>query len=296
MLDCLIVGGGPAGLTAGIYLRRFHRRTLVIDAGESRAGWIPRSHNVPGHAAGIPGAALLADLRAHADRYGVPRRADRVVALHAEDGGFHVVGAAGRWRSRTLVLATGVVDRMPALHGWRRAVATGVVRLCPVCDAYEATGRRIAVLVRDAGEALAHAAYLRSYSNRVCAAIATARGCDDAFLREARRLGIDTMMEPTRIALGGHGCLLQDGARTAHFDLLYVALGADARSDLATALGAETGEHGELVVDAHMRTRVPGLYAIGDVAEGLNQISTAIGQAAVAASAIHRQLPWNPYP
>lgn len=296
MLDCLIVGGGPAGLTAGLYLQRFRRSALVVDAGQSRARWIPRSHNVPGHVAGIGGTALLGDLRAHADRYGLPRCADRIVALQPDAEGFRAIGEHGAWRARTVMLATGVVDRMPALRGRRRAIAAGVVRLCPVCDAYEARGRRIAVYVRDTDAVLGHVRFLRTYSSDVCAVIATSQDGDASSLHAVRRLGIDTIVEPVRIVLGRHGCVVQDASRVVRFDLLYVALGVDARSELATALGADRGEHGELIVDAHMRTKVSGLYAIGDVAEGLNQIVTAMGQAAVAASAIHRQLPWNPHP
>ena len=70
ILDCLIVGGGPAGLTAAVYLGRFGRRFLVVDAGEPRAAWIPVSHNIPFFGEGIPGPEILARQRDHAGRYG----------------------------------------------------------------------------------------------------------------------------------------------------------------------------------------------------------------------------------
>ena len=93
--------------------------------------------------------------------------------------------------------------------------------------------------------------------------------------------------------------VLEDDALAVHtadrerhrFDTLYVALGLRARSDLAVALGADHDADGALAVDQHQMTTVPGLYAAGDVVQGLAQISVAMGQAAIAATAIHNSLP-----
>src|SRR5262249_10490512 len=86
-LDCLIVGGGPGGLTAATYLARFHRKTAVIDAGSSRASLIPRSHNFPGYPDGIEGKEILARLKAHAERYGAAIQSGYVKKLHRNDDG-----------------------------------------------------------------------------------------------------------------------------------------------------------------------------------------------------------------
>src|SRR5918997_1789358 len=95
-MDCLVIGGGPAGLTAAIYLARFRRRFLVVDAGASRAAWIPVSHNHAGHPEGIPGPELLARMRAQAERYGarvergavegLERRGEGSFAARLDDG------------------------------------------------------------------------------------------------------------------------------------------------------------------------------------------------------------------
>lgn len=295
-LDCLIVGAGPAGLTAAIYLRRFNRRVLVVDAGKSRARLIPRSHNVPGRVQGISGVALLADLRAHARRFGLAQRMDRIVHLTRCASHFRAVGLRATWKARTVILATGVVDRLPALHGLRRAIAAGIVRLCAVCDGYEATGRAIAIYADTGEEALSHARFLRTYSAQVCAVIPTASGCGTDMMRSARRLGIGVIVAPQRVAVARHGCMIEHDAGADHFDLLYISLGVDPRSRLAASVGAERDDDGRILVDARMRTSVPGVHAVGDVVEGLNQVATAMGQAAVAASDIHQHLPWNPLP
>src|SRR5262245_23380594 len=86
--DCLIVGGGPAGLTAAIYLARYRRRALVVDSGKSRAEWIPTSHNYPGFEDGISGKALLRKLREQAEEYGAELRQGEVTKLEEARDGF----------------------------------------------------------------------------------------------------------------------------------------------------------------------------------------------------------------
>ena len=81
LLDCLVIGAGPAGLTAATYLARFHRRIALVDAGASRARWIPTSHNCPGFPSGVGGNELLARLRAQTETYGVQAVPARIDSL-----------------------------------------------------------------------------------------------------------------------------------------------------------------------------------------------------------------------
>ncbi len=149
VLDCLIIGGGPGGLTAAIYLARFRRSCLVVDTGASRAGWIPRSHNHPGFPDGIGGAELLDRMRQQAARFGAPVRLSTVEALeHRPGGGFQATidDTAGTVAARTVILASGVDDVEPPLSylgpDLRHALRRGLVRHCPVCDAYEVSTTR----------------------------------------------------------------------------------------------------------------------------------------------------------
>ncbi len=117
-LDCLIVGGGPAGLTAAIYLVRFRRRTMLIDAGDSRAALIPKSHNFPGFPDGISGGEILSRLNAHAVRYGAGVERGTVSDLRCrEDGLFEATAGGRRLTARRVILATGVIDNMPEIDG-----------------------------------------------------------------------------------------------------------------------------------------------------------------------------------
>ncbi|MCX7515354.1 NAD(P)/FAD-dependent oxidoreductase [Frateuria hangzhouensis] len=292
-LDCLIVGAGPAGLTAATYLARFRRHILVADAGASRARWIPASHNCPGFPFGVAGNELLARFRLQAQAYDVPLASTRITQLSRHDGGFTASDGERHWHARMVILATGVVDRLPAIAGVEQAIAAGTVRLCAVCDAYEARNDVIGVL-GPAATALDHAAFLRTFSSQVCALAADDAPLDESLQRRATDRGVQLWPAPQRLDLIDGACLAHfDDGRRLRLDTLYPVLGADAQSDLAAGLGATLDPEGALVVDEHRQTSVAGVYAIGDVVSALNQISVAVGHAAVAATAVHRRLPAN---
>lgn len=289
--DCLIVGGGPAGLMAAIYLARFRRRVCVVDTGASRAALIPRSHNVPGFVHGLSGADLLARMSAQLDELAVTRLAAEVTGLQRHGDYFQASWNGRTHEAATVVLACGIVDAHPPFEEWHAAVADGLLRYCPVCDAFEASGRRIGVvgpLDRAAGKAL----FLRGYSRDVTL---LATGPDDgkAGAPELIEAGVEIVVAPD-LCLRRRGDGLEavfEGGRTAQFDVIYPAMGAEVRSQLAMSLGAEHTGEGYLKVDDHQRTSVGGLYGIGDVVTDLHQISVAFGHAAIAACTIHHSLP-----
>jgi thioredoxin reductase (NADPH) len=195
MIDALIIGAGPAGLTAATYLGRYRRSTVVIDAGASRSRWIPQSHNIPGFPRGIAGETLLSELRSQAKRYGAQLRAGEVTALSRIDGGFSASLASGATLSaRCAILATGVRDRLPALTGALAALERGVLRICPICDGYEAIGKTIAVL-GDGLHARREAQFLRSYSDEVTLLFVTDRE-DPAQRAAAQGSGIEFLHAP----------------------------------------------------------------------------------------------------
>jgi thioredoxin reductase (NADPH) len=301
VLDCLVVGGGPAGLTAALYLARFKRRFAVVDAGEPRAAAIPVSHNIPFFAEGIGGREILERQRDHLRRYGARVLPGTVTGLRKmpDGGGFAAAveeagGGARRMETRRVLLATGSVDVEPELPDLPDAVRRGLVRYCPICDGFEARGRRIAVIghgKRGAGEA---GFIARTYSDDVSL---LTLGCpmDDLEGEERERLegqGVKIVEEPIAaldVRDGRIAALRTGGGRELRFDVLYSALGLRYRTDLGRALGAEHDADGSLLVDAHNQTTVKGLYAIGDAARGLDQVVVAMGHAAVAATHIHNR-------
>lgn len=289
MLDCVIIGGGPAGLTAAIHLGRFRRRVIVIDVGEGRTALIPRTWNHPGHPAGIPGAQLLHRMRQQVAELGIPILPERVLRLdRLPRGGFEVLAGSLRV-ARHVILATGVVDRLPPIADARAAVLAGQLRLCPVCDAYEATGKSVAVIGTDA-HAASEALFLTHYSRQVTlmtlGAPAQLSPDDRTTLRNAGVV-IDQSPDVTW-DLSGEGVTLdRPGASPLRLNAVWSGLGAVAQADLATGLGVVPAPDGRIVTDDYQETSVAGLFAAGDVTTGLNQIGTAIGQAQIAASRIH---------
>src|SRR5947209_9034688 len=137
ILDVLIIGGGPAGLAAAIYLARFRRRLLLVDAGESRTEWIPRSRNLAGFPDGLPGTELLRRMRKQVRQHKAPVLRECVDTITRErEGSFKAAWRTAAARSRTVLFATGVVDEPPPIADPRSAVERGLLRFCPICDGY----------------------------------------------------------------------------------------------------------------------------------------------------------------
>lgn len=293
--DCLIVGGGPAGLTAAIYLARFRRAVLVLDGAESRAALIPSSHNYPGFASGISGAELIGALAAQAERYGAHLQRAAVDELAREDDRFSARADGLSVRAKRVLLATGIVDETPALPHIKQFVYSGAVRYCPICDGYEALDRRIAV-VGPLEHAMKKALFLRTYSRKVAVLPLDSQfEANEALRRWLVEAGIGLPDAPLQdLATEGDAirAVMADGVEF-EIDVLYPAMGAHARSHLARKLGVRCADQGNVMCDDHQRTSVPHLYAAGDVTTELHQISVAVGQAAIAATDIHNGLERN---
>jgi len=295
ILDCLIVGGGPAGLTAAIYLARFHLDILVIDGGKSRAAWIPCTRNHAGYPDGIEGKELLQRMRDQARKYGAKIETEYVTKLERDEqsGLFTATWGSGKAVARAVLLATGLSNRRPPmdeeLHD--EALSRGLVRYCPICDGYEVTDKRVGVIGSDS-HGVAEAVFLRSYTADVTL-IAPDTSLklkpDDA--KKLKEAGIDYVDGPAQAVAIDRKCIVVDTAEGHYaFDSIYPALGSDTHTQLGEMLGAKLAEDGCFLCDDHQRTSVPGLYAAGDVVHGLDQISHAMGEGGVAATTIRNDL------
>lgn len=292
VVDCLIIGGGPAGLTAAIYLSRFLLRVILIDAGNSRAASIPRTHNHAGFPDGIAGGDLLIRMRSQAIQFGTQILDGMVERLEGEGGVFLAYGDHGCLAARTVLLATGVVNNRPSMPETIHddALARGLLRYCPICDAYEIRDRRIAVL-GNAEHGEREALFLRSYSADVTLVSPDGAVLDQGCADRLAQAGVITIPGPcSTIGIDRDRIHLALPQGTHSFDVLYPALGSVIRSERAADVGAALSDEGCLIVDAHQRTSVPGLYAAGDVVLGLDQISHAMGDGGVAATTIRNDL------
>lgn len=285
VFDCLIIGAGPAGVSAALYLLRFRRSIVLVDSGTSRALMIPKSHNYPAFKRGISGQELLKRLKVQLSVYKGSILPEYISSLELTSDGLFLANKT--LKSKTVILATGVEDVEPDLPEIEKAIFHGLVRHCPVCDAYEVINKKIAVISHGA-HGIKEALFLRRYSADV-----TLLSQQVIKLSKAERLQI----EQADIKLIEHPILKVDMSkkritalhfRTGRlmFDTIYSALGCHKNNMLAKKLGAKTKD-GDLIVDEHQQTSIPRLYAAGDIVSGLNQICVAQGQGAIAASAIN---------
>jgi thioredoxin reductase (NADPH) len=292
--DALVIGAGPAGLTAAIYLGRFRRRFVVVHNGDSRAGWIPVSHNHPGFPDGIEGKVLLERMTAQAERYGAQLVSGHVTTLTREGPLFHGTLETGLTvQARYVILATGVSDNEPRLPDVFGAVQKGLIRICPICDGFEVIDQAVGV-IGNGDKGAREARFLQTYSSKVT----LVHVGEPAALSsdERRRLvaaGIDLVETPigaVRLESERIRALDFGSGDVRSFDVIYSALGATPRGLLAAQLDAASDDGGCLQVNEHQQTTVDGLYAAGDLVRGLNQISIAQGEAAIAATDIHNRL------
>ena len=294
ILDCLIIGGGPAGLTAAIYLARFHLDIMVVDAGKSRASWIPCTRNVSGFPDGIKGTELLQRMRDQACKYGAKMETEFVTKLErGSDGLFTATWGSGCASAHAVLIATGVTNRRPpmdeALHD--DALARGLVRYCPICDGYEVTDKKVGVIGSDS-HGVAEALFLRSFTaDLTLIAPDKALRLKPEDFEKLKAAGIQCVDGPAQAVAIPDGCIVVDTAEGHHtFDTIYPALGSDTHTQLAEMAGAQLSGDACILVDRHMRTTMPGLYAAGDVVIGLDQISHSMGQGGVAATTIRNDL------
>ena len=267
----------------------------AIDAGKSRAGLIPCTHNHAGFPDGISGKELLDRMRTQAQKYGAKIVTDRVTKIEHDEGTGLFAGTwgSGTQSAHTVLLATGVTNRRPPmdedLHD--DALARGLIRYCPICDGYEVTDKKVGVIGSDR-HGVAEALFLRSYTADLTL-IAPDKALrlkpeDNKQLKDA---GIACVDGPAQAVAISDQCITVDTAEGHYtFDSIYPALGSDVHCQLAEQAGAELASDNCIKVDSHMRTSVPGLYAAGDVVIGLDQISHAMGQGGVAATTIRNDL------
>jgi thioredoxin reductase len=291
MHDVIIVGAGPAGLSAALVLGRARRGVLVVDSGRPRNRFARELHGYLSRD-GIAPLGLLALGRREIARYGVQWREGEVVRARASARGFFLTLRDGaRLTCRKLVLATGVRDLLPQIDGLLPLYGTSVHH-CPYCDGYEWRDRRLAALGK-AGKAIGLALALRTWSRDV---IALTNGPARISVEDRARLARSGIaLETRRISRleGSRGRLrrivLRDGASIAR-DALFFSSGSEQASALAAQLGCTFKKDGGVRIDRRERTGVPGLFLVGDASKDVQFSIVAAAEGATAAVVINREL------
>jgi thioredoxin reductase len=288
--DCIVVGAGPAGLNAALVLGRARWRVLVLDDGSPRNYATHEMHGVLGHD-GLDPAELRARGRAELTGYGVEVVPLEVQGAEVLDGTVRVTSAGRTEVARTLLLATGMLDELPAIPGFEDVWGTSA-HTCPYCDGFEHRDERLAVLA--AGERGEHlAVLLRQWSDDVVLLSNGPHGLAADQLERVQAVGVP-VMESAVVALDsddGRLCRvrLSDG-ETLDRDALFFYVGWRLRNDIARSLGCDLRDDGSIAVDAGQATTVDRVYAAGNCAEPRALVPTAAGSGTTAAVAINTRL------
>ena len=302
MYDCIIVGGGIAGLQAAIQLGRYRRKTLVIDRGDGRSTLCRNYHNVLGYPEGVSGETLRALGRRQAQGYGVQFVEGNATVAERYGAGFLITcemenSLPTTYEGKTVLFATGVMDRLPELPGLRPCLGLTVF-ICPDCDGYETRGKR--TLVMGSGNVGASMALALTYFCNELVYVNHERKPVDAPVSEKLRAAgirtIDAAIE--RVLTEGEeaegrfrGAALASG-ETILADRAFVAFGGnEVRTDLAKQLHVERMETKHIVTDPRTKmTSVPGVWAAGDVGVHSEQLVIAMGEGLQSAIWMHKWL------
>lgn len=314
--DCLIVGGGPAGLSAAIYMGRFLRRTIVVDGGEGRSSYGQLNENYLGFPEGIHVDQLRELGRRQAERFGVeffdgeverleqvdleqeptPSQMEAIVApeLKAEAksllrprGGDFLAHCGGRtFRARTVILCTGVEDIWPPLPNVEDYVGRTLF-WCITCDGFRTIDKHLILFGRN-DDAASSALQFQAYTKHITFVSAPGTlNCSDEKIQAMEATGVE-MVEGEPVRVEGtpdkiEAVCLADGRRF-EADLMFSLLGCEVRNKLAKDVGAQCDGEGYVKVDEEGYTSVPGLFAAGDLSRmHTHQVVAAAHEGAEAA-------------
>ena len=298
--DVLIVGGGPAGLSAGIYLQRYLLSTLIIDKGKARSFWMQELHNYLGLPSDTPGRDLLKQGKDHylsVDGDYLNAYVESVV----EEGDIFVVKVRiGRnnptyatFRTRYLIAASGIIDNLPALDNMQNVFdyAGHNLHVCLICDGYEMRDRRVGVF--GGSESSLEVAFPLGWFTPYITLFTNGAFEVGAELRQRLSAQGYTLVEkPIEQFLGANhqmtGVELKDGA-VVELDAGLVSMGSKYHADYLKGIDLDY-QGGNLITDKMNRTSHPRIFAIGDLKVGMNQVIIAAADGAMAATQIWRDI------
>ena len=273
--NVLIIGSGPAGVSAALYAVRAGIKTSIISGGEGALAKAKEVENYYGFPMPVSGPDLIQDGIKQARRLGVEIFRHEVVGIKEESTGFLVETAEESFNAKVVILATGASRAKPKWQGIDTFEGMGV-SYCAVCDAFFFRGKDVAV-AGSGPYALHEAQVLLPLARSVSL-------CTDGAALSADFPDSIKIVSQAVEGLEGDGTLsalrFKDGT-SLELEGLFIAIGTAGSSNLANSIGAEI-QAGDIVVDKQMRTSVPGLLAAGDCTGGMKQIAKAVYEGAAA--------------
>lgn len=300
LYDVIIVGGGAGGLAAAMYLQRYRLSCLVIEKGRGRSFWMQDLRNYLGLSPDTPGRTLLQQGQQHVLSLGGDYLAGFVEAIRDEGETFAVKVKVGKqdslypiFRSKYVVAASGLIDRLPQLDDMQNVYdyAGYNLHVCMICDGYEIADKQCGLFV--GSEAAINTAFVLNWFTPYIT-VFTQGLCEvgEEMRQKLQEHGYLLVETPIAKFLGHNhemtGVALTDGS-TVELETGLVAMGSHFFNEYLKELDLQwKGEN--LVTDTMCRTSHPRLFAIGDLKEGINQVSIAVADGTLAATAIWREI------
>ena len=292
--DVAIVGGGPAGLTAGIFLARYLRAVVLIDSGDPR-NWETRGINGFLGLPGVRPAELRGRGRDEARKYDVAlmdATVDR--ARRLSDERFELTTNDGaEFHARRVLLAIGLKDVWPEIPGLERAYGE-TAHVCPDCDGFEVRDKKTVVIGRGR-KAVGMALNLRTWTSEIIICTnGESPNMDEAeYCTKLDALNIPVLTEKVTCARVSHGrvyCLELESGMQLDAERIFFAIGQYPADDLGAQLGCKRDDDGHIVVDEYGHTSIANVYAAGDIIPGPQLAIAGASDGAIAALAIHKSL------
>lgn len=298
--DAIVVGGGAGGLSAGIYLQRYRLSSLVVEKGRGRSFWMQDLRNYLGLPPTTPGRTLLQQGQQHYLSLDGDYLMGYVEEVIDEGDTFAVKIKVGKqdstypvFRCRYLIAASGIIDRLPQLENMQNVFdyAGYNLHVCMICDGYEMADRKCGLFVNT--EAAINTAfvlnwftpYITVFTQGMCEVGAEMR-------QKLQDHGYPLVETPIKQFLGHDhemtGVELTDGS-TVELETGLVAMGSHYFNEYLRGLNLEW-KGGNLVTDSMCRTSHPRIFALGDLKDGINQVSIAVADGTLAATAIWREI------
>lgn len=298
--DVIVIGSGPAGLSAALYASRAHLDTLVL-TGEAIGGQVSLTSDVdnyPGFPDGIGGVGLVQNMQSHAEQFGATVQIDTVTEVELGQRPFLVAGQYGNYYARALIVATGASPRKLGVPGERELTGRGV-SYCATCDGWFFQGKDV-VVVGGGDSALEEALFLTKYARKVM--VVHRRDelrAGPALQKRAFSNGkIEFIWNAVVTEISGtqnvEAVELKDTQTGKQWELptdgVFIFIGHVPNGELFEGQ-LETDDRGYVVADRHMATSVEGVWAAGEIADPVfRQVITSAGMGAAAAIQAQRWL------
>jgi thioredoxin reductase len=290
--DCIIVGGGPAGLNAAIVLGRCRRKVLVFDSERYRNRYSHGVHNYLTRDDILPHEFLQLCHR-ELEKYSVQRMRKKIVGAKKNQEDLFVVKDENGtvYHSRKLLIATGLLDNLPDIKGFRELYGKSVFH-CPYCDAWEVRDKRVGIYARNK-EGWELALALKAWTDKVTLYTDGKKKVKPSQKEYLEANDIPVVMTPIESLEGEDGQLQKiifNNGESRECDAMFFVNGYTQHCNIAEAFGCEVSRKGVIVTNRYQQTNITGLYVAGDADKDMQFVVVAGAEGAKAAVIINKEL------